>query len=60
VTKRPEGMTDLKLYISKDVKERFRRQCKRLGYKMNPLITALVEEFTTMNEQLEKDGETGE
>lgn len=55
MTKKPRGTVDFKIYLRKDVAERFAAQCERVGYKKSPLTALLIEEFTLENERLERE-----
>jgi hypothetical protein len=46
----PEGMTELSVYIDKDVKLRFKVACTKQGKPMGEVVNTLLKEWLQTNE----------
>ncbi len=54
MTRKPKDCVDFKLYLRKELDERFRWQCERVGMKRTRLLVSLLEEWILEMEKLER------
>jgi hypothetical protein len=46
----PEGMTELSLYIDKDIKLEFKLACTKQGKPMSEVVSELIKEWLKTND----------
>ena len=55
MTRKPRDCVDFKIYLRRELAERFAAQCERCDFKRSPLAQLLIESWTEEMETAEKE-----